>query len=88
MKFEERKVTDAVGWRLAHSVNYKGRKIAKATLLSAELADDLVQNGVTTVQVFQLDAADLDEDTAAVKAATLLAGDGIRVEPAGAGVPI
>lgn len=85
MKFEERDISGSVGWNLAHSVTCNGRKIGKATLLTQKLADELAASGIERAQVFQLDANDLDEDTAAFKAAQLIAGDQIKVEPAGRG---
>ena len=85
MKFEERNISSSVGWCLAHSLTCNGRKIGKATAVTAELADELLASGIKKAQLFQLDPNDLDEDAAAHQATKKIAGSNIRVEPAGRG---
>ncbi len=85
MQFEERSVEASFGWSLAHSVACGSRRLAKGTILSEEIIDDLLQSGVTSVQVFRLDEHDYDEDTAAKVAAKLICGDNLAVTLEGRG---
>ncbi len=85
MKFEERKIEDCVGWCLAHSVESNSRKFAKASLVTDAIVNHLKSRGFTTLQVFQLEQGDLDEDQAAEKAANLIKGKGLTIQSAGRG---
>lgn len=85
MKFEERKLEDCIGWRLAHSVKGRDHKLAKASLVTADVINQLTETGIDVLQVFTLDPGDLDEDEAAEKAARLIIGEGLTVQNAGRG---
>lgn len=85
MRFEERDVADCIGWQLAHSILCGPRRLGKATTVSKAIASELRENGVTSAQVFMLEDGDLDEDTAALRAAELSVGDGLIVKAAGRG---
>lgn len=85
MKFEERKLEDCLGWQLAHSVTSAGRKFNKATEVTREVIDHLQSEEISSLQVYQLEPGDLDEDQAAEKAAKLISGSGLVVQKAGRG---
>lgn len=85
MKFEERELANAIGWALAHSLKCGGKRLPKGTVLSERIVNQLADHDINTAQVFLLDDTDIDEDTAAVQAATLICGPGLSVRPAGRG---
>ncbi|MBO6503944.1 MAG: NTP transferase domain-containing protein [Kordiimonadaceae bacterium] len=85
MKFEERKLEDCLGWQLAHSVTGADRKFNKATEVTRDMIDHLQSGETKTLQVYQLEPGDLDEDQAAEKAAKLISGSGLVVQKAGRG---
>ncbi len=85
MKFEDRDIIECEGWALAHSLAIPGKRLPKATILTAALIEELHNNAVTKAQVFKLDPEDMNEDAAALQAANMIAGDNIDVKPAGRG---
>lgn len=85
MKFEERSVTESNGWTLAHSILCGQKRIAKGTVLTASLIERLSHSGIRKVQVFLLEESDVDEDTAAERAAGKITGSGLNIELAGKG---
>lgn len=70
---------------MAHSVACAGTRIAKGTLITPVIINRLVTMGVQTIQVFLLEDGDLDENTAARRAAEAITGAGLTVELAGKG---
>lgn len=85
MKFEERKIADAEGWSLAHSLITGQQKWPKATLLTPEICVKITEQGINKVQVFKLENDDITEDAAAHLAANTVAGSGVNVVIEGRG---
>lgn len=85
MKFEDRDINECEGWALAHSLTISGKRLPKSSVLTAAMIRELRKNSVTKAQVFKLDPGDMDEDSAALEAANLIAGENIEVKPAGRG---
>ncbi len=96
MIFGEMPVSKAEGAILAHSVMARQRpyadqrsyKIAKGTRLAPEHIQDLLEEGIKTVTVAQLEAADIHENAAALRVAHALIGpgvDGLRLTDASTG---
>jgi molybdenum cofactor cytidylyltransferase len=80
MQFLTSPVSDAVGAVLAHSVRAGGRVMRKGRLLSQHDVAAMIESGVHTVMIARLDPADVPEDEAAARIATLCAaGDGVRI---------
>lgn len=96
MRFGPVDVASAIGAILAHSQTARKMpydqgatyRIAKGTCLTGQHVQDLAQEGLLKVVVAQLDAEDVDENTAALRLAEAVVGEDngqIRATDAGAG---
>ncbi len=75
MKFGDMPVSEAVGAILAHSHRVDGGALRKGRTLTADDAGKLSKAGVAIVRVARLEDGDLDEQEAAQRIATALAGN-------------
>jgi len=78
MQFEELDPTNAIGWSLAHSLQFSGLRIPKGTVISSALAEKIKDAGTKIILAFQLCPEDIPENDAAEQIANHLAGFGIR----------
>lgn len=85
MKFGAIPVADALGAILAHSVAVPGGRLRKGQVLDPADVTRLISGGHGMVTVAQLEDGDLDEDVAAKRLATALAGNGVRLSNAATG---
>lgn len=85
MKFETRPTADSEGWQLAHSVPLGGKKLKKTHLISTQDIHELIQQDITSLQVFKLEEGDISEDDAAMQAAHAICGENLSVSQAGNG---
>jgi len=85
MIFGERRLADAEGTVLAHSLTVKGHSFRKGAVLSADDLALLRAAGVEEVTVAELEAQDVGEDEAAERVAKALAGSDIVVRRAARG---
>lgn len=85
MKFGEVACVEARGAILAHSVSHTGGVFKKGRVLSDQDIAELVEGGVETIFVAQLDAGDVGEDEAAAAIAAALTGDNTRARDAATG---
>ncbi|MDE2227965.1 MAG: molybdopterin-binding/glycosyltransferase family 2 protein [Alphaproteobacteria bacterium] len=82
MQFGDTPLDHAEGAILAHSLKLGGRVFKKGRVLTAEDVAALRAAGQRTVVAARLDAGDVGENEAADRVARLLAGDGVRADPA------
>lgn len=85
MRFGEFALADALGVRLAHSLRLAGSVLRKGHELVAADLSRLSEAGIHAVTGARIDTDELDEDAAAAGAAGLLAGHGLRAQPAARG---
>ena len=85
MQFGKLPIDQAQGALLAHSHRSAAGRIRKGQLLTADLIEQLRQDGLTHVTVARLDADDLHEDRAAQDIATQLAAVNTRLGTASTG---
>lgn len=85
MKFETRPTADSEGWQLAHSVLCDGKKLKKTHLISTRDIHELIQQDITSLQVFKFEEGDISEDDAAMQAAHAICGENLSVSQAGNG---
>jgi len=79
MQFEEISLSAATGWTLAHSIEVNGTRIPKNSLISADITDQLLTAGISTVLAYKLDANDLGENNAAQAVAAHISGPGVEM---------
>ena len=82
MKFGPVPVGEAAGAILAHSVRQPTGIVRKGTILDASLVARLAEGGVAVVVVARLEPGDVHEDDAAERLAHMVAGEGVRIDPA------
>lgn len=85
MWFGELAISECVGCILAHSQVVDGRKIGKGTVLDVAVVEQFRQHGFEALTVAKLDAADIEENSAASRLASAVAGNGTQVELAHTG---
>jgi molybdenum cofactor cytidylyltransferase len=85
VKFGPVPVRAAKGAVLAHAVPIAGGRLRKGHVLNTDDIAALQNAGLKEVMVARYDRGDLDEDTAAARLATALAGPGLRVSHAATG---
>jgi molybdenum cofactor cytidylyltransferase len=85
MRFGPVPLAEAEGAIAAHSLRTQGGVVRKGTRLTAEQIAKLSKEGVEQIVVARLEADDVHEDEAARRIASVLKGDGIRLDEAGTG---
>lgn len=79
MTFGAVPVAEALGTILAHSLKLDNGVLKKGVILQADNIAALQSAGHDTIVVARLDAGDLDEDAAALRIGSVLAGDDLRL---------
>ncbi len=82
MTFGAVPVSEALGAVLAHSVRAGNLRMRKGAVLGAEDIAALQKAGLTEVVVARLDPSDIDENEAATRVASALAGQGVEMTQA------
>ncbi|MCP5366442.1 MAG: NTP transferase domain-containing protein [Hyphomicrobiales bacterium] len=85
MKFASLAVAKAAGGILVHSIAVGGLTLRKGGRLTDKQAAGLAAAGVEAVTVAVLEPGDVDEDTAAVRVAEAVLGEGVQGEAAHTG---
>jgi len=85
VRFGNVPLDEAQGSLLAHSHKSSTGRIRKGQLLTADLIEQLRQDGVSQITVAQLSVDDVHEDRAALEIATALAADNTRLGSASTG---
>ncbi|GAC1559466.1 MAG: hypothetical protein NVS2B5_22780 [Beijerinckiaceae bacterium] len=82
MKFGPVAVSEALGGIVAHAVRHPGLRLRKGDRLGEPQIAALLEAGIDTVTIAQLEPGDIDENDAAARLARAVAGDNVRVDPA------
>ncbi|KPF71630.1 4-diphosphocytidyl-2C-methyl-D-erythritol kinase [Bosea sp. AAP35] len=82
MKFGPVPVAEAAGTIAAHTIRAGETIVKKGAAITAEAAEKLAAAGVTDVVAVRLEPGDIDENEAATRLATALAGRGVVTEAA------
>lgn len=79
MQYKELGVANALGWQLAHSIKFGGKRLPKGLELTQAHIDRLQAAGIATVHAFLLDEGDITENDAARIIATHVLGEGLSL---------
>lgn len=85
MIFDTVDIRHCEGCYLAHSLKTSTGRIGKGTQITANIALQIAQSGVSTILVAQLEEGDIHEDQAALTVATQLSGKGVSLSKARTG---
>ena len=80
MKFETRNINECIGWQTAHSITLGAKRIKKASIITAKDIAFMLENDVSELQVFKLDATDVPENKAAALLAEHFSGENTQTE--------
>ncbi|NVJ96817.1 MAG: NTP transferase domain-containing protein [Alphaproteobacteria bacterium] len=79
MRYETISATDALGWRLAHSVKVAGKRLPKGKELSEADIKQLKAASIPSLHAFKLEEGDIPEDSAAESVALHVMGTGLKL---------
>lgn len=85
MTFGELSLDDALGAILAYSLKVDGTTFRKGRVLATEDITALRDAGFKSVVAVRLEAGDVDENTAAQRLASAIAGDNLKLSPTATG---